>query len=177
MTESGSAAIGSTLGTIVLNAPAGYEFNPGVTVTVLVTGSATATANINNIANNATIATTVTASNVTITITAQSTVANTLTWQNLQVRPTAGTPLGSTDIRLGGSAVSKGLSAGANCGTLTKVAGAATQLVFGVQPGTRTVATVFTPAITVQLCDQFGNLTTNTSPVTMAIGTNPAAAP
>ena len=173
MTETGSGAIANTLGTIILNLPADYEFRTGVPVSVLVSGSATATANINDIANNGTIPASVTASNVTITITAKSAAANVLTWQNLQVRAKSGTPLGSTNITLGGTAVSKGLSAGANCGTLTKVAGAATQLAFGVQPGNRAAATLFTPAITVQIRDQFGNLTTNASVVTIGIGNNP----
>jgi hypothetical protein len=50
---------------------------------------------------------------------------------------------------------------------------AVTHLVFGVQP-TNTVAGVsISPAVTVQLLDQFNNLTNSTANVTMAIGTNP----
>ena len=54
--------------------------------------------------------------------------------------------------------------------------GPATQLVFGVQPSNATAGVAISPAVTVQVQDASGNLvTTDTSNVTVAIGTNPGS--
>ena len=53
---------------------------------------------------------------------------------------------------------------------------AADHLAFGQQPINTTAGVAISPAVTVQVLDQFGNLvTTDTSNVTVAIGNNPAA--
>src|SRR5205823_4384413 len=65
---------------------------------------------------------------------------------------------------------------GATSGSFNLSVAAANHLVFGVQPTTAIAGVAISPAITVQVLDQFGNLVTNdTSNVTVAIGTNPAA--
>jgi hypothetical protein len=56
----------------------------------------------------------------------------------------------------------------------TAVTQAATQIVFGVQPGNTTAGATISPAVTVKVEDSNGNVvTTDTSNVTIAIGTNP----
>src|SRR5205807_6136124 len=51
---------------------------------------------------------------------------------------------------------------------------AATHLVFAQQPSNAQAGHTITPAVTVQVLDQFNNLvTTDTSNVTVTIGTNP----
>ena len=56
------------------------------------------------------------------------------------------------------------------------VPGAAASLVFTVQPTTAVAGVALTPAIKVEIRDAFGNLNTAaTSPVTLEVGTNPAA--
>jgi CSLREA domain-containing protein/uncharacterized repeat protein (TIGR01451 family) len=53
------------------------------------------------------------------------------------------------------------------------VAGPPTQLAFGQQPVNTAGGATITPSPTVRILDQFGNLTTSTANVTIAIGTNP----
>lgn len=121
--ETAAAQIGA--GTIVLNAPAGFEFNPASPVTILLTGGGNQNNNINNVSTGTSMATTVTASTITFTVNAGqlSTVANTLTWQNIQVRPTLSTPLASGNITHTGTSAITGVTNGVtNFGTLTEVA-------------------------------------------------------
>lgn len=121
--ETAAAQIGT--GTIVLSAPAGFEFNPAAAVAILLTGSGNQNKNINNVATGTSMATTVTASTITFTVNAGqlSTVANTLTWQNIQVRPTLSTPLASGNITHTGTSAITGVTNGVtNFGTLTEVA-------------------------------------------------------
>lgn len=47
------------------------------------------------------------------------------------------------------------------------------QLAFNVQPSNVAVNTNISPSITVEIQDQFGNLTASTAPVTLTIGTDP----
>jgi len=54
-------------------------------------------------------------------------------------------------------------------------AGTATKLVFGQQPSNALAGSTIAPAITVLIQDQFGNATTSTASVTLAIGTNPSS--
>ena len=130
LTESSSADIHA--GTIILTAPNGFLFNAGVTVTVQVSGSTTASQNVNGTANNGTFNATVAAdgSTVTATINTESATANTLTFQNIQVRPTAGTPLASGNITESGTSVLDGLTLSTGTwGALTEVAGAAARMI------------------------------------------------
>jgi hypothetical protein len=58
------------------------------------------------------------------------------------------------------------------------IAGPATQLVFGQQPGTITGGTIFNPAVKVRALDALGNLATGfTGDVTAALGVNPGGRP
>ena len=70
------------------------------------------------------------------------------------------------------TAASTGLT-GATSSPFNITAGAASRLVFGTQPSSVPVGAPITPAVTVQILDALGNLTTSTASVTMAIGTNP----
>ena len=100
-----------------------------------------------------------------------------LTWQNVRVRPTAGTPLASGNLRMSGTASVVGLSTNANLGTLREVAGAASSLAILTQPSaTATAGVPFAQQPVLQVRDQFGNLrstangVTNSTVVTAARG-------
>ncbi|HVV72446.1 MAG TPA: hypothetical protein VHI52_13270, partial [Verrucomicrobiae bacterium] len=82
LTEGIAGEVGT--GTIILKAPAGFTFNTGATVTVKVSGSSSASKNLNNLANGSKITAAVTATAISITINARSTgYSNSLTWQNI----------------------------------------------------------------------------------------------
>ncbi len=120
----------SATGTLTLVAPSGFQFDTGGTApTVLVTctnscggGSSN---NVNNLTSGSTIAVTVSAGTLSITITDDvdggGSTTNSLTWQNVRVRPTASSPLASGDITKGGTATLNGISGGDSLGTLTEV--------------------------------------------------------
>ena len=59
-------------------------------------------------------------------------------------------------------------------GTFTVNPGAASKLAFGTQPSDTSIGFTVTPAVTVQIQDANGNLTTSVASVTVAIGTNPS---
>lgn len=118
--ESNAGEIG--VGTIILSAPAGFEFNTAASVSVLLAGSGTANRNINGISNGSSVATSVTAAAITFTVSTGSIRVNTLTWQGIQVRPTASAPLAAGNISKAGASVIAGVSDGANLGALTEVA-------------------------------------------------------
>ncbi len=149
-----------TTGTIILTAPGGFQFNTSAGTTAMVTGGATAANNINGLASGSTIAATVAATTITITITSKSTGSgnlNSLTWQNIQVQPTAGTPLASGTISRSGTA--SGLSS-SSWGTLTEVAGAASKVAFTTQPAGATYGSNLGTQPVVKTQDQFGNPST-----------------
>ena len=90
-----------------------------------------------------------------------------LTWQNVRVRPTAGTPLASGNLRMSGTASVVGLSTNANLGTLREVAGAASSLAILTQPSaTATAGVPFAQQPVLQVRDQFGNLRSTANGVT-----------
>lgn len=173
MAEGSAGNIG--IGTIVLNAPAGFSFNTTTAVTIKLTGSNNSSKNINNIATGTSVAVnSISATAITFNVTHLSTTGNTLTWQGIQVRPTVGTPLASGNITLGGTATLEDVSAGDSLGSLTEVAGAASQLAFSTQPSNAGGGIAISPPVTVQLSDAYGNIaTSSTATVTLAIGTNP----
>lgn len=115
------------VGTIILDAPAGFVFDEaGTAPTVLLTGGGTANRNINDLADGSTIPVTQSATQLTVTITAATSngVKNTLTWQNIRVRPTDGNPLATGNITSSGTSAVSGVTSGStNLGTLTEVAG------------------------------------------------------
>ena len=116
---------GTLTGTIVLNAPAGFAFNtsshnpPSVSITN-VSGTGT---------NAAGSITAVTATQITFSFTTSSAsgTEDMLTWLNVEVQPTAGTPLASGNIdETGTSSLLGGVTqgqGGTNWGTLTEVVG------------------------------------------------------
>src|SRR6185369_10633097 len=171
-------------GTLIVNAPAGFIFDTGGTApTMLVTrltGSGSSANNINDAASGTALAmTSVTSTQLVFTVTASSVSGITckLTWQNVRVRPTAGTPLVSGNLRMSGTASVVGLSTNANLGTLREVAGAATSLAILTQPSaTATAGAPFAQQPVLQVRDQFGNLrstangVTNSTVVTAARG-------
>jgi len=118
--ETVAAQIG--LGTIVLSAPAGFEFNTAAPVRILLTGNATASRNINNLPDGTLIVPSVTSTTITFTVTAVGTRVNTLTWQSIQVRPTLSTPLAAGNITHTGTSSIAGVTGATNLGTLTEVA-------------------------------------------------------
>ena len=150
-------------GDIVLNAPTGFVFNAGATVTVLLNGDTVASHNLNGLTNGATIAASVTTNTVTIHISTKSTgnTPNKLTWQGLQVRPSAGTPLASGIVtKSGGVGLSTmaGVTDGVSTfGALTEVPGAAVKLAFTTQPGSATYGSLLSPQPVLRSQDQFGN--------------------
>ncbi|MEW6302152.1 MAG: Ig-like domain-containing protein [Verrucomicrobiota bacterium] len=162
--EGVSGDVGS--GTIILTAPAGFEFDTGgVAPTVLITGGATATDNINDLASGTSAAvTSVTASQITFTVTAESLVANTLTWQNIRVRPTAGTPLATGNVTLDATSTSTltDVTAGTTSfGALTEVAGTANA--YKITAASATVTAGGTDQLTITQVDQYGNTVTGFS--------------
>lgn len=179
--EAASGDVGT--GTITLNAPAGFEFDIGGTApTVLITrltGGGNASRNINGIVSGNSVAvSSVTASQITFTVTSASNSGVTcgLTWQNIRVRPTAGTPLASGNITKSGTSGMTGVTAGAtNLGTLTEVHGAHTNLVITVpgetftagsgnsgMPSSQTAGTAF-DLTGIMATDQFLNIVTSYS--------------
>ena len=70
------------------------------------------------------------------------------------------------------TAASSGLT-GATSSPFNVTAAAAHHLAFSQQPTTTVAGAAISPAVTVQIVDQFGNLTASTANVTLAIGTNP----
>src|SRR5262249_20634003 len=85
-------------------------------------------------------------------------------WQNVRVRPTAGTPLASTNLIRNGTAAVVGLPMGANLGLLREVPGAASTLAIQTQPSaTATAGVAFAQQPVIRLQDQFGNFCTNNS--------------
>lgn len=115
---------GAGIGSIILTAPAGFEFDPSASVSVAVTGNRRGTDLVlsNSIA-------TVTTNTITVFV---SDVSNpnsrrsSLTWSGIKVRPHAGTPLVTGNITQNGSSYSGTTN---NYGTLTTVPGAMSHLV------------------------------------------------
>lgn len=124
------------VGTIVLNAPAGFQFDTGGSAPTVLHEKAGANSSnscyINGAADNATLAiTSRTLTQITFTVTSASTsagpgcssgVRSRLTFQNIRVRPTAAFPLATGNITRTGTSVFVSESS-SNYGTLTEVGG------------------------------------------------------
>ena len=136
-------------GTFVLNAPSGFEWNTGsspVASTSAVYGG-TSSLDVSF--------TSITASQVTFTVnTASASNPGEIDISGLQVRPTTGILPNAGIITNTGTT---GLGGGTNYGSLSMVAGALDSLVFLQQPTSANVNTAISPAVRVQLTDQFGN--------------------
>ena len=68
-----------------------------------------------------------------------------------------------------------GVLTSATSNTFNITAGVASKLAVSVQPTNTASGTAISPAVTVQIQDAAGNLTTSTANVTMSIGTNPSS--
>src|SRR6266480_3519582 len=157
------------VGTIVLNAPAGFIFDTNAAApTVLITrisGSGADSLNINGVASGTAAAmTSVTPTNLTFTVASASSggVTCSLTWQNVRARPSAGTPLANGNITSSGTAVIQGITTGSTSwGFLNEGVGAAAKLAIATAPSPTAVAGVgFAQQPVIQVQDQFGNLRT-----------------
>ncbi len=142
-----------TLGSIVLNAPAGFQFNAAQDVTISFSGEDCNSSKGIDLGSGrgVTTAITPTESSVTLNVTAMSTGSSKcrLTYSNLQVRPTAGTPLASGSLTYSGTSSVTG-----SAGTLTEVAGtiSAYQIT-----GSASVTAGSSTTLTLQIVDRAGN--------------------
>jgi hypothetical protein len=132
-----------TTGTVTLTAPAGFEFATGAPSPSISAGATGATVSF----------TSATLSVVTFTVTSANTAAGTLVISGVRVRPTAGNPLASGQLQVGGgSSVSD-----ATAGLLNEVPGAPI-LEFSTQPSsTVTAGVAFPTQPIVTSVDRFDN--------------------
>ena len=153
------------VGTVILTAPAGFEFNTASPVTIkLSAGNLNSAKNINKTARGGTVATaTVTATTITWTVIFQSggNTMDEVTWLGIQVRPTAGAPLATGNIVPSGSSGIGNFAASA--GTLTEVPGALANFLVeasgGGPIGTQSQGVAFPIQVTAR--DQFSNTQTS----------------
>jgi hypothetical protein len=158
LAENATGDIGENgAGTIILNAPSGFEFDTGGTApTVLITrigGSGADNRNINDRASGYVEAiTSRSTTQITFTVAHETSngVTNSLTWQNIRVRPTAAAPLASGDILKTGVSTIVGVGSSTNLGTLTEVAAAGTtvtELASSLNPSTYGDSVTFTALV------------------------------
>lgn len=160
------------LGTLSWALPAGYVFDTSSPASVTYAGA--------GLAGSATT-TFPDASHFNIEINSTSSVASTVTVGSvtpLKVKAAAGTPLAASGNLILASGSIDGVSSNTNFGTLTQTPGAATKLVFTVQPSTAILANSGVINATVAVKDQFGNTvisdsgrTVNLSPLLASTGT------
>ncbi|MGH8736478.1 MAG: DUF2341 domain-containing protein [Burkholderiales bacterium] len=168
-------------GTIVLNAPTGFEFNTGATVTVtigLAPGSAGGGNQINLGGGRGNpVSATVAATTISVTVTQGSGGSrwNSLIWSNIQLRPTAASrcPLAASGT-ITETGTSSFTQTSANLGTLAEVAGATSMYAvlpgqtftacsgIGGTPASQTAGVAFNLASLV-VADQWGNVNTGYS--------------
>ncbi len=158
-------------GTFILTAPSGFSFNTGAAVTATITRTAGTGSCFAFTSTTATPA----ASTVTFTLNAQDGNPGTtrchVVFSNIQVRPTAGTPLATGNMTKSGTATVSGITSGTtNLGTLTEVAGAKHQLVYTTQPPAAATTSVnFATNPVIHLEDQYGNTETSDSASTIGL--------
>ena len=156
--SAGELALGTTT---ILNIPAGFRFHTAV-----------GTLSIGGVGCDLRGTLGVTTTQATFTVTHSSTVSGCYAmFAGLEVQPTAGAGLTTGNItKTGTSAAPGGVT---NYGTLTKVAGAVTQLIYLTQPSaTNSGGTAFGTQPAILARDQFGNGVANAS-VTLSIDVGP----
>ena len=151
-------------GTIILNVPAGFAFDPTALVTASVsrlggTGTLLALTSSNAVVTTTTITITV----ATRDASSSATKAR-ITWTGIRVRPTAGTPLAVGNITRSGTATINSITTSTSFGLLTETAGTATQMAFTTQPGGAVAGASFGTQPVIKTQDQFGNNSTNGLP-------------
>ncbi len=173
LTEGATADIG--VGTIILNVAPGFEFNPAATVNVVTSRTGAGTSPLLQLASETA---TVTSSNITITSVAPDggTARTVLTWSGIQARPTAVSPLATSNIVMSTSStiVITGIAKGTtNFGTLREVAGTAgTKLGFTTAPAATNVAGVAMANVVVQVQGAAGNnVASNNVAIAVALNT------
>jgi hypothetical protein len=144
-------------GTIVLNAPSGFEFNATSPVNVRVGGLGPKP--INGEPEGTLLAATVTASSVSILITAESRGGQAypgyLVWEGIQVRPTASSPLTSGHLTQTGTCNFRNLMLATGTWGLLRTVGSTP--VGYVVTGPRSVTAGEPITITITKVDQYGN--------------------
>ncbi len=136
-------------GTFVLTAPTGYEWNTGGTINVTESPAFGGSTELNA------SFTSVNTTTVTFTVdVASSTNPGQLEFTGLEIRPTTGVIPNTGNITNTGTT---GQGGGTNYGTITMVSGTSDSLIFTQQPTTTNVDSTISPAVRVQLVDQFGN--------------------
>lgn len=138
-------------GTYVLTTPGGYEWNTGGTIGVTESpafgGSTELTSSYD--------AGSSTSTTLVFDIDAASTTnPGQLEFTGLEIRPTTGTIPNTGNITNGGTT---GQGGATNYGTITMVPGTNDSLIFTQQPSTTNKDSTITPAVRVQLVDQYGN--------------------
>src|SRR6266850_288315 len=148
-----------SVGTIVLTAPAGFEFDTNASLPVITLNGDNNHKNINGLSDGDIIPLVVTTNTLSFTITSKSKgqTRNTLTYSNVRVRPTAGTPLASGNITNTGTSIFPNSTT--NFGTLTEVPGNRLQLPVAGFPSPQSAGV--TGSITVTARDEFGNVVPN----------------
>lgn len=136
-------------GTFVLTAPSGYEWNTGASIGITESpafgGSTELDASF----------TSATSSSITFDIdTESSTNPGQLEFTGLEIRPTTGIIPNTGNITNSGTT---GQGGATNYGTITMVPGSNDSLIFTQQPSTTNIDSSITPAVRVQLVDQYGN--------------------
>ncbi len=142
-----------TLGSIVLNAPAGFHFNQAQDVTISLSGENCNSSNGIDLGSGRGVGIAVTPTESTVTINVGATTRSSskcrLTYSNLQVQPTAGTPLASGSLTYSGTSGVTG-----SAGTLTEVAGAASAYQI---TGSASVTAGSSTTLTLLIVDRAGN--------------------
>lgn len=136
-------------GTFVLTAPTGFEWNTGGTIGITESpafgGSTELDASFTSVSSSA----------VTFTIdVASSTNPGQLEFTGLEIRPTTGTIPNTGNITNTGTT---GQGGATNYGIINMIPGVSDSLIFVQQPSTTNIDSSITPAVRVQLVDQFGN--------------------
>lgn len=136
-------------GTFVLTAPTGFEWNTGGTIGITESpafgGSTELDASFTSVSSSA----------VTFTIdVASSTNPGQLEFTGLEIRPTTGAIPNTGNITNTGTT---GQGGATNYGIINMIPGVSDSLIFVQQPSTTNIDSSITPAVRVQLVDQFGN--------------------
>ncbi len=152
-------------GTFVFNAPTGYEWDtsggaPSASVAPAFGGSTELTIGF----------TSRTSSQIIFTVSAVSTTnPGEITFSDFRVRPTTGILPNTGNITNTGTT---GLGGSTNYGQLTMVPGTQVEMKFTQQPTASNVSAAISPAVRVQLIDQFGNSVTESRvDITMSLNT------
>jgi hypothetical protein len=163
LTETANNGIG--VGTLVLNAPAGFKFNTAASVTVSVgLVSGVPAKNLTLSSPNATV----TATTITINVATSSagTTHGSLTWSGIQVIPTFCSPLAIGNITLSGTSTANLSSP--NLGTLQEIG--STALTYIQQPTNTLWNVAISPAVTLNACGSGAAVPTVTVALTTPAG-------